>query len=135
MGCFFAKEILRKKSGNPIVIGLKGNLGAGKTTFIQGFAEGLGLKNKITSPTFVIFRRYRLKGKKYENFFHTDAYRIKKASELKPLGFGKIVSLPKSISLIEWPERIKRALPRKIKWIEFRHGRKENERTITFKKP
>lgn len=133
LGRLLAKEILRGGSAEPIIIGLKGNLGAGKTTFIKGFAEGLGVRNKITSSTFVILRHYPLKQKKCAHFFHMDAYRIKKISELRHLGFGKIISLPKSVTLIEWPENIGGALPQKTKWLEFRHGRRENERVIAFK--
>jgi tRNA threonylcarbamoyladenosine biosynthesis protein TsaE len=133
LGRLFAKRILKEKSTRPVVVGLKGNLGSGKTTFIQGFAIGLGVRQKITSPTFVIFRHYPLKKSSRAHFFHMDAYRIKKISELKHLKFDEIVSLPGSVTLIEWPEKIKKALPEKTQWLEFRHGKKENERTINFK--
>lgn len=133
LGRLLAKEVLKKRDAKSVIIGLTGNLGSGKTTFIQGFAEGLGIKNRITSPTFIIFRRYPLKKRSHAHFFHMDAYRIKKPSELNPLKFGEMISLPKSIVLIEWPERIKRALPKKTKWLEFRHGKKENERIINVK--
>ena len=134
LGFNFSKKILKEKSFRPIIIGLKGNLGSGKTTFIQGFARGLGIKNRITSPTFIIFRHYQIKKKNRAHLFHMDAYRIKKLSELKHLGFEEIISLPKSIVLVEWPEKIKRALPKKTRWLEFRHGKKENERIIEFGK-
>lgn len=133
LGGLLAKEILKAKNGNAVVIALKGNLGAGKTTFIQGLAGGLKLKNKITSPTFIILRHYKLQTTHHKHFFHIDAYRIKKLSELEPLGFKDVLSLPKSIILIEWAEKIKGALPKKTVWLEFRHGRKENERMIKFK--
>ena len=125
LGFNFAKKILKKKSSCPIVVGLKGDLGSGKTTFIQGFARGLGIKNRIMSPTFIIFRHYLLRKKSRAHLFHMDAYRIKKSSELKHLNFEEILSLPKSVMLIEWPEKIKKALPRKIRWLEFRHGKKK----------
>lgn len=133
LGYIFAKEILKERPARPVIIGLKGELGSGKTTFIQGFAQGLGIKRRVTSPTFIIFRRYPLKKKSHAHFFHMDAYRIKKSSELSPLRFKEMVSLPRSVILIEWPERIKKALPRKTKWLEFRHGKKENERIINVK--
>lgn len=133
LGFNFAKKILKEKSSRPIIVGLKGDLGSGKTTFIQGFAQGLGIKKRITSPTFVIFRHYPLRKKSRAHLFHMDAYRIKKLSELKPLNFEEIISLPKSVVLVEWPEKIKKALPKKTERLEFRHGEKENERTIIFK--
>ncbi|MEK7169469.1 MAG: tRNA (adenosine(37)-N6)-threonylcarbamoyltransferase complex ATPase subunit type 1 TsaE [Patescibacteria group bacterium] len=134
LGFNFAKKILKEKFSQPIIVGLRGNLGSGKTTFIQGFARGLGIKNRIMSPTFVIFRHYPLRKKSRAHFFHMDAYRIKKLSELKHLDFEEITSLPKSVVLVEWPEKIKKALPKKTKWLEFRHGEKENERNIEFGK-
>ncbi|TSA44576.1 tRNA (adenosine(37)-N6)-threonylcarbamoyltransferase complex ATPase subunit type 1 TsaE [bacterium] len=133
LGILLAKEILRTADNGPVVIALRGNLGAGKTAFTQGLAQGLGLKRRITSPTFVIFRHYRLNNKNHKHLFHVDAYRIKKTSDLIPLNFKEILSLPQSIILIEWAEKIKGALPRKTVWLEFRHGRKENERTVIFK--
>ncbi|MGC9603225.1 MAG: tRNA (adenosine(37)-N6)-threonylcarbamoyltransferase complex ATPase subunit type 1 TsaE [Minisyncoccia bacterium] len=132
LGMLLAKEILKDRGGDSAIIALRGNLGAGKTTFIQGFARGLGLKNKITSPTFIIFRHYRLRNRHRKHLFHVDAYRIKKISELGPLNLKEIFSIPKSIILIEWPEKIKGALPQKTGWLEFRHSRKENERIISI---
>ena len=66
IGCFLAEEIVKelkrvsKKKKEAWVIGLKGDLGGGKTTFVQGFARGCGIKEKITSPTFVLLKRYSL---------------------------------------------------------------------------
>ncbi len=134
IGELLAKEILKERNSAPVIIGLRGNLGAGKTTFIQGFAKGLGLRKKITSPTFVIFRHYGLRGASRRHLFHMDAYRIKKVSELSPLNFKEMISIPRSVILIEWPERIKKALPKETRWFEFRHGHKENERIIKFGK-
>lgn len=133
IGALLAKEILKEDSARPIVIGLRGNLGSGKTTFIQGFAEGLGLKNKIMSPTFVIFRHYELKNKSRKHLFHMDAYRIKNVSELVPLNFKEMIAIPRSVIMIEWPENISGALPKNALRLEFRHSRKENERIINFK--
>lgn len=133
LGFNFAKKILKEESSHPIIVGLKGDLGSGKTTFIQGFARGLGIKKRITSPTFVIFRHYPIWKKSRTHLFHMDAYRIKKLSELKYLNFKEMISLPKSVVLVEWPEKIKRVLPKKVEWLEFRHGKNENERIIIFK--
>ncbi len=137
----FATALLEKKSGAgketaTTVVVLSGELGAGKTTFVQGFFRGAGIKKRALSPTFVIMRRYRLAPrKKYSHIFHIDAYRIKNAEQLSSLAFDETLADPKNLILIEWGERIKSVLPKSARWLEFRHGRKENERTITIKEP
>ena len=69
IGRELAKKVLElsRKNKKAIIIGLKGELGGGKTTFLQAFASGLGIKEKILSPTFVIYRRYKIKD---GNFYH-----------------------------------------------------------------
>ncbi len=110
----FTKSILKenKNRNGAFVIALRGDLGGGKTTFIQGFAKGLGVKEKILSPTFNIYKRYG-------NFYHFDCYRIEKSEEILALGFKEIVSNPKNIVAIEWAEKIEKILPKDIKWIIF----------------
>lgn len=114
VGARLAKEILkpdvRKKAA---VLGLVGDLGGGKTTFLQGLAKGLGLKEKILSPTFIIMRRIK-------NFYHIDCYRIKKPKEVLDLDFKKIISNPQNIVAIEWADRIKKIMPPKTIWIHFK---------------
>jgi len=79
-GKLLAEEILKSKPGKKaFVIGLVGDLGGGKTTFLQGFSRGLGIKGRVLSPTFIIMRRFN-------NFYHVDCYRIKKPQELIDLG-------------------------------------------------
>lgn len=112
-----AKEI--KRGPGAVVFGLKGDLGAGKTTFLQGFAKGLGIKEKVISPTFVIMNRFDLKGK-FNNFYHLDCYRIEKSKEMESLGFEEIINNPKNIVCIEWPEKIKKLLPEDVISIKFK---------------
>jgi tRNA threonylcarbamoyladenosine biosynthesis protein TsaE len=116
LGEILAKEVLKTKlKKGALIIGLKGDLGGGKTTFLQGFAQGLGIKEKITSPTFVILRRFPIPAKtcnlKPKTFFHIDCYRIEKPKEILDLGFKEIISNPKNIVTIEWAERIQKILP------------------------
>ena len=120
----------RLKLKSALVVGLAGNLGSGKTTFIQGFARGLGIRHRLTSPTFLIIRSYELGIRNYKKLYHVDAYRIKKPKELSALGFKEIIADPKNIVLIEWANKVKRLLPKKTLWIQFKHGKKENERLI-----
>lgn len=123
----FLRHRHRKKAS---IIALQGELGAGKTTFIQAFAKNLGLKRRVVSPSFLIIKSYPLKKVGFEKLFHLDAYRLKKVSELTSLGFAEIASQPKNLVLIEWAEKIKRILPREAIWLKFKLGKKENERII-----
>jgi tRNA threonylcarbamoyladenosine biosynthesis protein TsaE len=136
----FAAALLAAKlptqESNATVVILSGELGAGKTTFVQGFFKGAGIKKRAQSPTFVLVRRYKLSPrKKFANIFHIDAYRLKSAAQLAPLAFQEILADPKNLLLIEWGEQIKSALPKSARWLRFHHGKKENERTVTIKEP
>lgn len=132
IAAILAKEILTKppKIATALVLALSGDLGAGKTTFTQSFIKNSGVKKRITSPTFVIFKRFKIEKFRLKNIYHADVYRIRKIKELLDLGFNKILLDNRNIILIEWAEKIKRLLPKKIIWIKFKHGKKENERII-----
>jgi tRNA threonylcarbamoyladenosine biosynthesis protein TsaE len=122
IGHDLAREILETPSQKgAVVLGLRGDLGGGKTTFLQGFASGLKIKEKVLSPTFIIFRRTRIdKSAVFKNFFHFDCYRLKKAKDVVPLGFKKIITDPCNIVAIEWAERIGGALPARVIFIDFK---------------
>lgn len=120
---------------NALVLALAGDLGSGKTTFVQGFLRAVGIRKKITSPSFVLIKNYklRIKNRGYKNIYHIDCYRTKKSKELLDLGLKEILNNPKNIVLIEWSERIKKILPKEnLVWIKFEHGGKENIRKIIF---
>ncbi len=102
------------------ILALKGGLGAGKTTFLQGFAKGLGVKKRVLSPTFVIFNRFKLKSPCFENFYHFDCYRIESFKEMEILGFREIISSPGNIIAVEWPEKIRKILPKRIIELKFK---------------
>jgi tRNA threonylcarbamoyladenosine biosynthesis protein TsaE len=126
-----AKKILKKRARkNALILALQGELGAGKTTFIQGFSRGLGIKKKITSPTFVLFKKFKIQNSKFKIVYHIDCYRIKKADELLKLGLKEILNVPQNIVLIEWAEKIRKTLPKNTIWLKFEHGQKENQRII-----
>ncbi|MBA7599007.1 tRNA threonylcarbamoyladenosine biosynthesis protein TsaE [subsurface metagenome] len=112
-GRFLAEEILKSKPGKKaFVVGLVGDLGGGKTTFLQGFSQGLKIKGKILSPTFIIMRRLN-------NFYHIDCYRIKKPQELIALGLKKIMANPKNIVAVEWADRVRQFMPPNTIWVNF----------------
>lgn len=132
------KNNLRKQA---ITIALEGELGAGKTTFVKGFARALGIKSYITSPTFVLLKRYKLPNfaktssggqvTGYKLLFHIDAYRLKNYSNLLPLGIKNIIAEPTNIILIEWSERVKQILPHKHIKVHIDHI-DEHSRKITI---
>ncbi len=93
------------------VLALSGNLGAGKTTFVQGLAAGLGISEPIQSPTFVLLNVY-------DGLTHFDLYRLKTASDFTGLGFEEYFASG-SICAIEWPDRIETLLPPGTIRIEF----------------
>jgi len=126
VGRFLAEEFIKNKpnKNKAVIIALEGDLGGGKTTFIQGFAKGLKIKDKITSPTFVIM-------KKYNFLYHIDCYRIKD-KDLLELDFKEIINNNKNIVVIEWAERVKKILPQNALWLKFEYLDK-NKRKIIIK--
>jgi len=95
-------ETLGSKIYQGICIALKGELGAGKTTFVQGFAKGLGVSEKyyITSPTFNIINEYPARSL---TLCHLDLYRLGSADELEHIGFDDLID-KHHIIIVEWPE-------------------------------
>jgi tRNA threonylcarbamoyladenosine biosynthesis protein TsaE len=106
-------------SSTATIVTLSGELGAGKTTFTQGLAAALGVKEPVTSPTFVIEKIYGLDNQVFERLIHIDAYRLKGAEELKVLGFDELLADEGSLVLIEWPEKILAAVPESATRIRF----------------
>lgn len=119
-------------SKNALIVGLSGDLGSGKTAFTQAFAKHLGIKNKVSSPTFVIMKKYPIKFGSYKFFFHLDAYRLKNEQELLSLGWGEIINQPEHIVFIEWPENVKKAIPKNAKKLFVSHSDYKN-RSFEFK--
>jgi len=104
----FAKKLAADlKPG--MVLCLEGQLGSGKTTFIKGLAEGLGLKHpeQVKSPTFVLMHIYKAKTPLY----HFDCYRLDSSEELENIGFQDFISDPHAISCVEWAEKAKGLIP------------------------
>ncbi len=99
------------------VICLQGDLGAGKTTFVQGIAQGWGSRDAVSSPTFIIVNVYRNGDEK--QMFHLDTYRLDSVLEAEELDLQSMQS--QGPLLIEWPERMERLTPRDRLWIKFEH--------------
>lgn len=94
-----------KPASKAIILCLNGDLGSGKTTFLQGFAKGLKVKEKILSPTFVIMKRFSIDGN-WKNFIHIDCYRLSNSKDAEFLGINEAINNPENIITIEWPEKI-----------------------------
>lgn len=132
------------------ILALYGDLGSGKTTFVQGLAKGLGIQKRIISPTFVIIRVYDSKFKRQNAkvkpclpagrtttqnlkfFYHIDLYRTESLGDINRLGIMEIINNPENIVAIEWAEKIKSLLPKeridiKCDYID------ENKRKIIIK--
>jgi len=109
----------------PAVLELLGDVGAGKTTLTRGIAEGLGISEAITSPSFTISKEYR--GKKYR-LIHYDFYRLADPGIMSE-DLDEAISDPNSITIVEWGESIRNILPKNRKRIEIRYI-DENTREI-----
>ena len=121
-----ATDLIKK---TPTIIALTGDLGSGKTTFVQGFVKGLGIRKKIISPTFILMRTY--KARKAKMLYHLDLYRLENnfKEEMENLGVSDIWKEKNNILVIEWAEKIKNLLPKGTAWIRFEYL-SDNKRKI-----
>lgn len=127
------KEIAQKITSRKVYL-LYGDLGSGKTTFVQGFAEGLGITRRISSPTFIIMRSYEIRNKNQElrikNLYHLDLYRTNSERDLEGLGLKEILNNSTNIVMIEWPERMGLLIPENGVKIEFEYLNDEERKII-----
>jgi tRNA threonylcarbamoyladenosine biosynthesis protein TsaE len=111
----------KKERTTATVIGLRGDLGAGKTTFTKTVAATLGVDCAVTSPTFVIEKIYKLpSGGRFSRLIHIDAYRLESGNELVSLGWEKISNDSQNLIFIEWPENVADLLLEDTKIIDFK---------------
>ncbi len=121
----FAKAL---KKGD--ILCLYGNLGSGKTSFVQGLAKGLGITQRIISPTFIIARRYEIGDL---NLYHIDLYRIQTIYDLQGIGIDEILKDDENITAIEWAEKLFDLMPSKRIDLQFEYIN-ETTRKIVIKK-
>ncbi|MDD5396918.1 MAG: tRNA (adenosine(37)-N6)-threonylcarbamoyltransferase complex ATPase subunit type 1 TsaE [Candidatus Moranbacteria bacterium] len=143
-------EILAGEVVGGEIICLAGDLGAGKTTFTQGLLKGLKIKGPYTSPTFTIVKQYNNRAHSIQHgtekqmlhascsmiydIYHIDAYRIK-SKDLLELGFADFAGKKTSITIIEWPEKVRKIIPSDALWLKFEWlSEKERKITISTKK-
>ena len=110
------------------VICLQGDLGAGKTTLVQGIAQGWGSLDSVSSPTFILVNVYRRADE--SQLFHMDAYRLDSAPEAEELDLDSM--LAQGALLVEWPERMNGLIPNERLWVNLEHL-DEEEREMKFK--
>ncbi len=122
-------SIIKPHVDRATVVGLSGDLGAGKTTLTKAIAEILGVHDTVQSPTFVIAKFYPTTHDMFNSMVHIDAYRIESIDELAPLGWEEVLTRPRTIVIVEWPERIEGALPNDAYHFSLSHD--GDNRTIT----
>ena len=111
------------------VVAFTGDLGAGKTAFVRGMARGLGIKARVTSPTFTIVNEYE--GGRLP-LFHFDMYRLGSSDELFDIGWEDFLRRG-GICAVEWSENVSDALEEDAVFIDIRRGEGPNQRIITVK--
>jgi tRNA threonylcarbamoyladenosine biosynthesis protein TsaE len=127
-GFEFAKKL---KGGE--VLALNGNLGAGKTKFLQGLAKGLGVKERVNNPTFNILKLYKtFRLGKIKIFCHIDAYRLNNEKDLISLGIEEFFSQFEVVTAVEWADKVKKIWPKKTTKIKIK-SLSENSREIIIK--
>jgi tRNA threonylcarbamoyladenosine biosynthesis protein TsaE len=108
------------------VICLQGELGSGKTTFVQGLAQGWGSMDAVSSPTFILVNIYRRADG--AQIFHLDGYRLNSVPEAEELDLDSM--LTQGALLIEWPERMDGLIPDDRLWIHFEYMAEEHRQMI-----
>jgi len=127
----FAKSFAKNLKGRE-VIALSGDLGAGKTAFTKGLAEYFQIKQKITSPTFVFMKVYDTKvSKEIRKLVHIDAYRLDDNQDFGSIGIQEYLGDQNVISVIEWPERLEKIIPKNCLKIKLKYL-DENSREISY---
>lgn len=123
----FARDFAKNLKGGDILC-LYGNLGSGKTSFVQGLAKGFGIIRRIISPTFIIARRYEMGDL---NLYHIDLYRTQTLQDLLSIGIDEILEGDNNIIAIEWAEKLLDLIPKKRIDLKFEYI-DENKRKITI---
>lgn len=107
---------------------LQGELGSGKTTFMQGVAKGLGIPHRLVSPTYILVKEYEINEGNYQKLYHIDLYRLTKMRETDMMQFADIFANSNAICAVEWPERLDTKLASAVNVQFFVAG--ENSRRI-----
>jgi len=127
-----AGRVRAEKRPHAAVVALVGNLGTGKTAFAKAFLRELGVKGRVTSPTFVVIRRFPLPARTgFTNAYHMDAYRVSEDDAVS-LELPAVLKDPANVLVIEWADRIRPIVPADAIWVECSYGERENERVFAI---
>ncbi|MSR70598.1 tRNA (adenosine(37)-N6)-threonylcarbamoyltransferase complex ATPase subunit type 1 TsaE [Candidatus Kaiserbacteria bacterium] len=134
---------LDRNNTKAVVLGLRGELGAGKTTFVQQLARQFGIRETLQSPTYVLMKKYAMPEglnafgvpRRFKWLVHIDAYRLEKPEEFAALKPEQFLNDPSVLVVVEWPERLGKALPTPDLNILFSSdGAAEGERYVQMEK-
>jgi len=127
-------EALSKEEGmrgTSTILALSGDLGAGKTVLTKGIAQALGVEASVTSPTFVLQKRYALpEGAAWKRLIHIDAYRLESAQEFEGIGWHDIATDPGNLIVVEWPEQAGGVIPERAIEVTFEEQGEQGRRII-----
>ncbi|MBY0472978.1 tRNA (adenosine(37)-N6)-threonylcarbamoyltransferase complex ATPase subunit type 1 TsaE [Patescibacteria group bacterium] len=136
-----AQEVLKEASmarsdlaSRAVIVALRGDLGAGKTTFTQALARELGIEDAVQSPTYVLMKSYPINFEGFKKLIHIDAYRLDKPEEFSALAPDTFLHDSENLVVIEWPERVESVLPTPDLLLNFKHTDSEEERHIEIEK-
>lgn len=116
LGAKFAKEL---KPGDALL--LTGDLGFGKTTFVQGLATGLGISDRILSPTFVLQKIHKVESDAIKTLNHIDLYRLEGKTQISSLGLDETINESESVTVIEWADRLSDFSPKQGYKLKFNY--------------
>ena len=127
---FARKLVERLERGGALL--LQGELGAGKTTFVQGLAEALGVDHTVTSPTFTLLNVYEVSHPAINQLVHIDLYRLTGTNDMAELDIASWLDNPAALVVIEWPERAPELNTNALGLIQFSLGDTMSQRILTI---
>jgi tRNA threonylcarbamoyladenosine biosynthesis protein TsaE len=124
-----------------VVFALRGEVGSGKTTFVQQLVRQMGNTESVVSPTYVLMKKYRLPEglnpfglpRRFKTIVHIDAYRMENPTEFKALKPEEFLDDPSCLVVVEWPEKLGKFLPKPDVILEFKNEGTGNERRIDMR--
>jgi len=134
-------RLLERNKSHATLLALQGDLGSGKTTFVQALAKALGVTETLQSPTYVLMKSYDIPNATlFNTLVHIDTYRLENPKQFSALlpaqaGMPSFLQDPKALVCIEWPERVEGELPKPDLVINFSsEGMEEFERSVEVQK-
>lgn len=115
----FVDDLPKEQRTGAYVVGLCGELGAGKTAFTQEVAKALGIASPVTSPTFPIVQVYEIDHAPFKKLVHVDAYRLEDA-DTDTIGWAAYTADPENLMLVEWPERVPGGIKTGLQCLDFK---------------